>query len=83
MIKKTNRGFQFSSGRSFYANGYIGIMEEADQSLSIAQGYDGRIDLEGKGGQYVEPGENDPPLTDVEKEELADYMISLWTRFKQ
>lgn len=82
MIQKTSNGFKFSTGRSFYAHGYIGIMEEADQSISIAQGYDGYIDLEDKEGEPIETEDNESMLTQDEREELSDYMISLWTKFK-
>ena len=81
MIQKTEEGFKFSSGRSFYANGYIGICEDKDGYLEIAEGYDGGINLEDKDGESLR-GEPENELTNYEKEELANYMIGLWTKFK-
>lgn len=76
--------FTFNSGRSFTANGYIGIMD--GDEISIAEGYDGRIELMNKEGQYDYQNENEdyiePPLSIEEKIELAEYMISLWMKFK-
>lgn len=61
-------GFTFeSTGREFYANNNI---IGICPTLSISEGYDGRLwELE--------------DITEAEREELADYMIQLWQRFKQ
>jgi hypothetical protein len=65
----------FSTGRSFYANeGIIGICP----TLRISEGYDG--------GLSAWPGEGwekAPALTAAERRELADYMIGLWTEFRE
>ena len=76
-MKKTDNGYVFdSTGREFYANGYIGAMESFEGSVDIARGYDGYINLE------TEDGDIDD-LSVVEKMELADYMINLWTLYKK
>lgn len=73
---ETERGYRFeTTGREFYANGYIGI----DSGLGIAQGYDRGIDISiPHDDEDYEPNE----LKKAERNELADYMISLWTKFK-
>jgi len=60
--------FRFeTTGREFYANCHIvGI----NPALELYEGYDGEV--------YWD----DLPLTQPEREELADYMIGLWTQFK-
>lgn len=66
----------FSTGRVESANaGIIGINPELD----LHQGYDGSF------ASYAAWGPEDEeykPLTKAEREELADYMIGLWTAFK-
>lgn len=72
-MTKTDSGYKFNStGREFYANGYLGIFEDNDGILNIAEGYDG----------YISPDDDSPDLTKEEEVELADYMISLWEKFK-
>lgn len=57
-----------SSGHKFCANNrIIGIGPTADD---VSEGYDGGI------GRRED-------FTDAERAELADYMIGLWTRFKE
>jgi len=68
-----------STGRCFYANcGIIGIDQEFDRDngLCVSEGYDGWIDLLHTWGE-------EKAWTPDEAIELADYMIALWTRFKQ
>jgi hypothetical protein len=66
--------FKFDcSGRRFIANHFIGIEQDADGDISIAQGFDGPVKV--KSVPYQ--------LSREERQELADYMISLWTKFKQ
>lgn len=72
--------YELSTGRIVDANsGAIGI----DNELNVSEGYDGGI--------YPSPDElTDGPAgldpeqvwTQAEREELADYMIGLWTRWK-
>lgn len=74
-MRKGTKGHIFeSTGREFYANGYIGAYEADNGVIEIAQGYDGGIDIEGDFGSE---------LTNQERIELADYMIGLWAKFKE
>lgn len=74
MKHKDNGHLEFeTTGRSFYANGYVGIMEQGNGDIYIAEGHDGYIAI---GGDY------DEEMTDEETTELADYMIKLWEKFK-
>ena len=60
-----------STGREFYAHsGVIGLGEPDDSGWRLSQGFDGGI------GGYGEDLDNN------EKIELAEYMIELWTRYK-
>jgi hypothetical protein len=68
-----------TTGRWFYENGYIGIGTKKNGEIIIAQGYDGGIDIEPDEEMDDFAG---PKMTKEEREELADYMISLWQRFK-
>ena len=75
-MRKIDNGYLFdSTGREFYANGYIGAMESFEGSVDIAQGYDGYVNVE------IEDGDIED-LSVTEKLELADYMIKLWTLYK-
>jgi len=59
----------FSSGRVGYANnGIIGLSEPNNGEWCVSYGYDGEFNIHG--------------ITMAEREELADYMIGLWKRFK-
>lgn len=77
-----NGELTFSNGRHFYANGFIGIHEQYDGKIEIAEGYDGRIHLENADGSLYNENDDENVMTQEEKGELADYMISLWTKFK-
>lgn len=58
------------SGRELYAHNHIvGIAPD----LETSQGYDGSF-------QPWDDGRH--PLTKAEREEIADYMISLWQQWK-
>jgi hypothetical protein len=63
----------FSSGREFYANrGVIGLSDD----LYVSQGYDGGLDAwPSEGTTHF--------MTPEERRELADYMIALWTKFRE
>ena len=62
-------GFVFSTGKEIYANrGIIGLSEPGKYGWEVSEGYDGGIEID--------------DLTEGEKIELADYMISLWQRFR-
>ena len=75
-MKETQNGYIIeSTGREFYANGYIGAMKSKFGGVDIAQGYDGYINSETEDG-------DDDELTPIEKIELANYMIEVWTLFK-
>lgn len=75
-MKETQNGYILeSTGRGFYANGYIGAMKSKFGGVDIAQGYDGYINSETEDG-------DDDELTPIEKIELANYMIEVWTLFK-
>lgn len=78
MIYENDRFKLECTGRTFYANGYIGIMEIDYGEVVIAEGYDGYVRPE----PPEEEGEPDS-LDQQERVELADYMISLWERFKK
>lgn len=61
-------GFRLSTGKRISANcGILGLGFDYDGELTMFQGYDGGI------------GES---LTAGERVEVADYMIALWSRFK-
>jgi len=75
-MKKIERGYLLeSTGREFYANGYIGAVESFEGSVDIAQGYDGYI--------RIDDDEDNEELTPIEKIEIADYMIELWGNLKR
>jgi hypothetical protein len=63
----------FSTGTKVYANlGLIGIGSD----LYVSEGYDGWVPA-----WPTRPG--DKSLTKEERQELADYMIALWTKFRE
>lgn len=65
------------SGRNIKSEAYlIGIGQSESGKLYTGSGYDMGVD--------IISGGNAPfmPLTLAEREELSDYMISLWERFK-
>lgn len=75
-MKKVENGYSLeSTGREFYANGYIGAVESFEGSVDIAQGYDGYI--------RIDDDEDNEELTPIEKIEIADYMIELWGNLKR
>lgn len=64
----------FSTGRTAYAHrGIIGLNDE----LVVSEGYDGGF-WNRDDRLWAKDG-----LTKEEEIELADYMIALWTRFKE
>jgi hypothetical protein len=67
-------GYTLSSGRRLYASrGIVGINPE----MEVYEGYDGKIYT----GPSYYPAAT-PGWSHEEKCELADFMISLWTKFK-
>lgn len=67
-MKPGGSGFIFEcSGRDVYAN--RGIIG-INPDLETSEGYDGGLPW-------------DEPLTKAERIELADYMIALWTRYRE
>jgi len=75
-MKQLRNGFRLASGRKLYANNSIlGISVEEDfvhgDRLVLSEGYDGYFD-----GEELK-------FTSEEKAEIADYMIDLWTKFKE
>lgn len=57
-----------STGKKVYANcGIIGVSSDS-KKIYLSEGYDGDFP--------------DEELSKEEREELADYMINLWTEFK-
>lgn len=79
MLKKfDDETYQFSTGRFITPNcDVIGIDENGD----LHEGYDNMMEpkLEDEDGTIDTDHEN-PELTPVEKHELAQYMISLWSK---
>ena len=64
----------FSTGLIVYANcGIIGLVDNKGE-LEVSDGYDGCFSSSNRGGKN---------MTAAEKVELADYMIALWTRYKE
>lgn len=62
-----------STGLELYANGgKIGI----NPDLETSEGYDGNFN-KGWGDDF-----HDIPFTQAEREELGDFMIGLWQKFK-
>jgi hypothetical protein len=63
-----------STGRRFYANfGTIGLGDD----LEVSHGGDGGIPA-WPGGYWSA----EQVMTEAERRELADYMIALWTKFR-
>lgn len=61
-----------TTGRQEYCfSGVIGVGVDDDNTLHITYGLDGMFSFEHNGG-----------LTDEERNELADYMIALWQRYR-
>lgn len=82
MISVNGDIITFSSGRSAYANrGIVGI----NADLELHQGYDGSIDWpipewwKVSFPQWITPN----TLAPEDMLELADYMVSLWLRFRE
>ena len=78
-MKPTKDGYILSTGKYISANnGIIGLSEPDEDGWQVNEGYDGDISTyidkysKSKGGT----------LNPKECEELADYMIDLWKRFK-
>lgn len=73
-MRKINSRLKFeTTGRSFYANGYVGINQQTNGDIDVAQGYDGYIMIS---------DDYDEKMSYEERTELADYMIKLWEKFK-
>jgi hypothetical protein len=75
--------FELSSGRLLSANArFVGIREEADQrgGFSCSGGYDESFYPFGM--DWGDPANEPKAWTQAERDELADYMIDLWQRFK-
>ncbi len=71
---ETKGHFVMEDGTEYYANGGIlGIAE----GLEVTQGYDGGVHFEG-----YDFDEDTPSIKDIHREEMANYMISLWIKFK-
>jgi hypothetical protein len=83
-MKRIDRdNYELSSGRKIYANhGLISISDNRDDAhdpgWEIGEGYDGHLSEPNSSHEL-----DDPPLTAEEREELADFMIEQWQRFKQ
>ncbi len=77
-MKREGDIFILSSGQKVYANrGIIGLCEKEDgEPWSVTHGYDGGMT------SFPDPW-NDDPLTPAELTEIADYMIRLWSQFRQ
>ena len=68
-MKVTKGHIVFSTGKMISANGgVIGISEPGEDGWQILEGWDGGIDME--------------ELTKGELNEIADYMVNLWERFR-
>lgn len=66
----------FSTGRRADANnGIVGISEGYGR-LWITEGYDGPLDDD------IDDDGDLSPWTPAERQELAEYMIALWTRYR-
>ncbi len=78
MTIRSENGIQLeSTGRIIYANrGIIGV----DPNGDVFGGYDDEV---WAAGIQKEWDEDDPPFTREERIELADYMIGLWTAYKE
>lgn len=78
MAEACGDGIMLSTGKGIYANcGYMGINELGE----LSEGYDGHI----CGGDF-EAGYDSHDhyeLTTAERIELADYVISLWLKYKE
>ena len=65
----------FSTGRRIIANGgIIGLAPD----LEVSEGYDGTIY-----NDYIEEFEEEHRLTPAEVNELADYMVALWGKWRE
>ena len=68
--------FRLSTGREFYANHHlVSLQRQSDpyggaDYWEIGEGYDGSVH------------EDAVEWTSAERRELADYMIALWTQFR-
>jgi hypothetical protein len=60
-------------GTKYYVHARIlGINDE----LEVTYGYDGAVHFEGYGF------DDEPPIHTQHRREMADYMIALWTKFR-
>jgi len=73
MKRTTQSGvFVLSTGREIAANRWIlGVEDDG----SISEGYDGHVFVNSPHAEYE-------PFTDIERWEIADYMIGRWTDWK-
>lgn len=72
-MKVEKEHFVFSTGRREYANnGLVSLGED----METRQGYDGTF------ANDLPWDEDCEPLTQAEREELADYQIALWMAYK-
>jgi len=69
--------YRLSTGRMFYANGGIIGLSPEHTTRSVSEGYDGAIYM---GDEHDEPEDR---WTPAERQELAAYMVALWTRWGQ
>lgn len=82
MKRLTSDHYELSTGRKFSANkGIIGISADdvdGEVSRQLSEGYDGAIDTDSFDIERY------PELewTVEERRELADYMIELWTKWR-
>ena len=65
---ETKDGFRLTTGKEFYANG--SILGLSPTSLDLCEGYDGIVEMDG--------AEPEGRFTDAERQEIANYMISVW-----
>jgi hypothetical protein len=79
MKKIDKETYRLSSGREFYANGgLVSLAQNDDGTFEIREGYDGSVDIEAN-----EYDDEQKAWSPEERRELADYMIALWTSFKE
>lgn len=76
-MERTERGFRLSSGRE--VNPYLGIIGIAKhpEGWFVGGGYDDVLT-----SATVDAFEPENAWTPDERRELADYMIALWTEFR-
>lgn len=73
-MKAEPNALVMDDGTRYYAHGsIIGLAED----MQVTYGYDGVLHFD---GYYYD---DEPPVKEAHRKEIADYMIALWTKYRE